>query len=91
MKSPRRWAVLGLVCVVLGASEATVLGDPGFGLIKKRKVDLQVRKPAAVRLANTSIAFRSRPASLMKRWWPIPSAISGWVRRRRSNMASPPR
>ena len=63
MKSPRRWAVLGLVCVVLGASEATVLGDPGFGLIKKRKVDLQVRRPAAVRLANTSIAFRSSSAS----------------------------
>ena len=63
MKSPFRLAILGLVACVLLISQATLLGDPGFGLLKKRKISLQIRRPAAVRLANTTIAFRSRVAN----------------------------
>lgn len=60
MKHPLPRAVLTLaVSFALLASQAIVLGDPGFGLIKKRKVTLQVRRPAVVRLANTSVAFRA--------------------------------
>jgi hypothetical protein len=32
-------------------------GSPGFGLVRKKVVVLQTRLPAAVRLANTTIAF----------------------------------
>lgn len=63
MKGPYRPVVLGFVLCVVIAVDAVVLADPGFGLLKKRKVTLQVRRPAAVRLANTSIAFRTRPAN----------------------------
>ena len=37
-----------------------LLGDAGFGTIRKKKITLQVRQPALVRLANTSIAFTGR-------------------------------
>ena len=58
MKAPYHPVVLGFVFCALIASDAAA--DPGFGLLKKKKVTLQVRRPAAVRLANTSIAFRTR-------------------------------
>ena len=51
------------VALLLIASEATILGDPGFGTIKKRRITLQVRRPAVVLLANTSIAFKGSAAS----------------------------
>ena len=63
MKAPYHPAVLGFLLCALIAADAVVLADPGFGLLKKRKVTLQVRRPAAVRLANTSIAFRTRVAN----------------------------
>jgi hypothetical protein len=43
--------------------QGVLLGEPGFGSIKKRKVTLQLRQPAAVRLANTTIAFRADAAN----------------------------
>ena len=56
--------ILGLsVAGLLIASEATILGDPGFGTIKKRRITLQVRRPAVVLLSNTSIAFKGTAAS----------------------------
>ena len=42
----------GLIAALAG----TLLGDPGFGSLHKRKIDLSIRQPAAVRLANTSFA-----------------------------------
>src|SRR5262249_3803182 len=36
-----------------------LLADPGFSKLRKREIELQVRKPAAVRLSNTTIAFRA--------------------------------
>ena len=39
------------------------LADPGFGSIRKKTIDLQVRQPALVRLANTSVAFTGKVAN----------------------------
>jgi hypothetical protein len=63
MKSPVRLATVGLLFGVLIVSEIPLGADPGFGLLKKRKVTLQVRRPAPVRLANTSIAFITKEAN----------------------------
>lgn len=63
MQSPFRLVFVGLVSFALLTSQTSLLADPGFGLLKKRKVSLQVRRPAAVRLANTTVAFRSRAAN----------------------------
>ncbi len=41
----------------------TLSAEPGFGTIKKKKVTLEVRQPAAIRLANTSVAFAGSAAS----------------------------
>jgi hypothetical protein len=38
------------VCVLPGL----LWGDPGFGAVRKRKLTLEIRQPAVVRLANTS-------------------------------------
>jgi hypothetical protein len=65
--SPRRLAVVGLLFGVLIAAETSLFADPGFGLLKKRKVTLQVRRPAPVRLANTSLAFRTDVANAQYR------------------------
>jgi hypothetical protein len=54
---------VGVVSLTVLTSQTSLLADPGFGLLKKRKVSLEVRRPAAVRLANTTIAFRSRVAN----------------------------
>ena len=45
----------GLLCLLAGVG----LSDPGFGTVRKRKIDLSIRQPAAVRLANTSFAVTS--------------------------------
>jgi hypothetical protein len=63
MKASYHPVVLAFVLCIWIAADAVVLADPGFGLLKKRKVTLQVRRPAAVRLANTSIAFRTGVAN----------------------------
>ena len=47
--------ILPLVVTLITGSVA--LASPGFGTIRKKGVELKVRQPAAVRLANTSIAF----------------------------------
>ncbi len=44
-------------------AQAVLTGDPGFGSLRKKKINLPVRQPAAVRLANTSIAFTGSPSS----------------------------
>jgi hypothetical protein len=51
-----------LVIGILSAN-TILLGDPGFGSLRKKKISLPVRQPAAVRLANTSIAFTGSPSS----------------------------
>jgi len=53
----RRYPRLLLPVVCLAVSGILWAG-PGFGTIKKRKIDLLIREPAAVRLTNTSIFFR---------------------------------
>ena len=63
MKSLRSRGVSGSVVVAALMFEATLLADPGFGLLRRRKIDLQVRRPAVVRLANTSIAFQGSVTS----------------------------
>lgn len=45
------------VCLCLIAAGSVLQAKVGFGLIRKKGIDLQVRQPAAVRLANTSVAF----------------------------------
>lgn len=42
---------------------SSLLGDPGFGTIRKKKISLPIRQPAAVRLANTSVAFTAASAN----------------------------
>ena len=54
--------VSALVIAVLSA-HAVLWGDPGFGSLRKKKINLPVRQPAAVRLANASIAFTGSPSS----------------------------
>jgi hypothetical protein len=44
-------------------AHVTLLGDPGFGSLRKKKISLPVRQPGAVRLANTSIAFTGSASS----------------------------
>lgn len=39
------------------AGQLVATAGPGFSLIKRKTIDLEVRKPALVRLANTSLAF----------------------------------
>ena len=56
MKAPQLRSVAAgtLIFAILGAQVA--VDGAGFGL-RKRKISLQVRRPAAVRLANTTVAF----------------------------------
>src|SRR6185295_4881578 len=49
--------------LALQVSLGILLAGPGFGLVKKR-IELQTRQPAVVRLANTSIAFTGAPAPM---------------------------
>jgi tetratricopeptide (TPR) repeat protein len=52
---------LGILATgVIPLMSPPLLGDAGFGTIRKKKITLQVRQPALVRLANTSIAFTGR-------------------------------
>lgn len=48
----------GALLVGVFWAQSILVGDPGFGtLLRKKKVDLEIRQPAAIRLANTSVAF----------------------------------
>jgi hypothetical protein len=49
-----KWFLLPAGLLVLGS---VAFAGPGFGTLRKKGVELKVREPAAVRLANTSIAF----------------------------------
>ena len=52
---------IGILTIgVISLMSPPLLGDAGFGTIRKKKITLQVRQPALVRLANTSIAFTGR-------------------------------
>lgn len=57
---PRRSLLGSVLAVAVLTSQVVLVGAPGFGLIRKKKVDLQVRKPAVVRLANASLAVRGK-------------------------------
>jgi hypothetical protein len=63
-RPPVRYArtTSALVVAILWA-HILLLGDPGFGSLRKKKINLPVRQPAAVRLANTSIAFTGSASS----------------------------
>jgi len=41
---------------------SALLADPGFGTVRKKKLDLQIRQPAAVRLSNVSFAVNGTTA-----------------------------
>lgn len=47
---------------LLGVGSAA-FAAPGFGTLRKKGVELNVRQPAAVRLANTSIAFEGKSSN----------------------------
>jgi hypothetical protein len=40
------------------AAPALLFADPGFGTLRKKVIDLRTRRPALVRLANTSLAIK---------------------------------
>jgi hypothetical protein len=56
----RRALTVSAVAFVLLVSQLPLLGapGPGFGVLRKRKIELPVRRPAVVRLANTSLAVK---------------------------------
>jgi hypothetical protein len=56
-----------MVGVAILAGPAQLLADPGFGTFRKRVMDLRMRKPALVRLANTSIAFKGNASDAQYR------------------------
>lgn len=45
------------------STHAALWGDPGFGSLRKKRISLPVRQPAAIRLSNTSIAFTGSASS----------------------------
>lgn len=45
------------------AGSAILVADPGFGKLRKKKLELDVRKPGAVRLAGATVAFQGLAAS----------------------------
>src|SRR5215831_5154651 len=47
---------LSFGAILLGTIAGLLIADPGFGSLHKRKIDLSIRQPAAIRLANTSFA-----------------------------------
>ncbi|HEV2199410.1 MAG TPA: hypothetical protein VGR73_06295 [Bryobacteraceae bacterium] len=53
--------VAGAVCLAVSLA-STLLADPGFGTVRKKKLDLQIRQPAAVRLSNVSFAVTGTTA-----------------------------
>jgi len=48
---------LGIVALLIW--QAGLIAGPGFGTIRKRKITLQVRQPAALRLSNASFAVKA--------------------------------
>jgi hypothetical protein len=56
---PIRSASSTCLTAVLICSATILSASPGFGLLRKKTLTLKTRQPAVVRLANTSIAFRS--------------------------------
>lgn len=52
-----------ILVAMLLAGSAMLIADPGFGKLRKKKLELDVRKPGAVRLAGTSVAFQGLAAS----------------------------
>ena len=60
--------VLGLmVGVAILTLPAQLFADPGFGTLRKKVMDLRMRKPALVRLANTSIAVKGNASDTQYR------------------------
>src|SRR5688500_3590415 len=58
-----------LVPMIVSGSQIVLLADPGFGSLMRKNIDLEVRQPALVRLADTSIAFTGKAAS--KEYQPV--------------------
>lgn len=50
--------ILPRLVLAFGGSALLVWAGPGFGTIRKKTISLQVRQPAMVRLAHTTIAFK---------------------------------
>ena len=53
-----RFAIYRLILVGAAASQSITMAGPGFSTIHRKTIHLEVRKPALVRLANTSVAFQ---------------------------------
>ena len=71
--SPRRALLGGVLAVAVLTTQVVLVGAPGFGLLRKKKVDLQVRRPAVVRLANASLAVRGKATD--SRYQPMVSGL----------------
>lgn len=54
-----RSTATGLLVVIFGCAPICA-SSPGFGTLRKKEIELKVRQPAAVRLANTSIALTGK-------------------------------
>lgn len=54
LKPLSTYVLAGVIC-----STSVLASGPGFGLLRKKTLVLKTRQPAVVRLANTSVAFRS--------------------------------
>ncbi len=48
-----------MVGITILAVPTLLFADPGFGTLRRKVMDLRTRRPALVRLANTSLALRS--------------------------------
>ena len=48
-----------MVGITILAAPTLLFADPGFGTLRRKVMDLRTRRPALVRLANTSLALRS--------------------------------
>ena len=61
MRHPHAFVSAGLIAIVI--SQAVLVAGPGFGTLRKRKLTLQVRQPAALRLSNASFAVKAKVAN----------------------------
>ena len=53
-----RLVIYRLILAGAAVSQCIALAGPGFSALHKKTIHLEVRKPALVRLANTSVAFQ---------------------------------
>lgn len=59
----RRSFAFGIVLVGIFIGEPSLWAGPGFSALHRKTINLEVRKPALVRLADTSIAFTGKASN----------------------------